>query len=155
VFRGPGWKSLTRSFERRPLALSAALFLLFVCTNNVSAGYISSERLAPYAESGFLDSACGALDQAGPVWTGPDPTSPDGPTPSGLLGVFSRTPVCPFRAPTGRSPRYSSPGTDSGLCRAGTVLHQPPLVIPLRFASAVTGPSGPADSIFKPPRNSG
>jgi hypothetical protein len=155
IVRCPGWKSLTRLLGRRPLVLSAALFLLFVCTNNVSAGYISSDSLAPYTESGLLDSASVSLDQAGACWTGPDPTSPDGPTPLGILGVFSRTPVCPFRAPSGRSPRYSSAGADGGLCRTATVPPEPQLIIPFRAASAVTALTGPADSIFKPPRISG
>src|SRR5437868_15510252 len=133
--------------------LLAALALLSFGSSRANAGYISSDGLAPFAEAGLLGAPSAAAGQADDYFANPDPTNPDGPTPSGLVGVFSRTPACPCRAPSGgRTPRSSSSGADGSLYRTATVLVEPQLIIPFRTASVVTPPSGPADSIFKPPR---
>jgi hypothetical protein len=83
-----------------------------------------------------------------------DPTAPAWPTSSGLFGGFSQAPACPSQAPSGGRSPQSTTSVGGYLCRTAAVFPESQLITSYQSASAETVLSGPADSIFEPPRNS-
>jgi hypothetical protein len=160
TFCFPGWQSLIVFLRTRPIAFVAAVLFFLTASNQVRAGYISTDHPSAEFEAALTDCKSIAANDAGVSLENSDPTSSDGQTSSGIFGGLFRVPVCLLQNPGGnRTPRNA--GTNrgsappSGLCRAAIDAAdvQPAFAQHSSKAEMISNP--PVDSIFEPPRISG